>query len=362
MPYSYLPYFSGGQKSIAQFLEYLGKAVDLTVISVEKNEAGLAHTYTLLPILKNKTSRYYDLGLVSKISALVKKDGFDTIIWEHPYYAWLAFRVRKKTGVTTIFHTHNIEYQRFRSLKKWWWPLLKMYEKWCFKKADHIFFIAPEERQFAIDKWHITPTKCHNVPFGIPISEMPRDKALCREKICALHNIKAEDRILLFNGLLNYQPNLDALINILININPYLQQQKEFRYKILVCGKGLPPDMHELKEYQSKNIIYAGFVDDIEMYFKGTDLFLNPVQSGGGIKTKMVEAIAYGTTVISSATGAIGIDKTKCGTKLFVTNDGCWNEFAQTAIQNSFSHTPTPPEYYEYYTWSRIISRIINIR
>jgi hypothetical protein len=31
--------------------------------------------------------------------------------------------------------------------------------------------------------------------------------------------------------------------------------------------------INELKEYGDKNIVYAGFVPDIEMYFKGADLF-----------------------------------------------------------------------------------------
>ncbi|MBK8952851.1 MAG: hypothetical protein IPM85_11775 [Chitinophagaceae bacterium] len=71
---------------------------------------------------------------MSTIADFVKKEQIETIIWEHPYYAWLAFSVRKRTGVKTIFHTHNIEYQRFKSLGKWWWPFLKVYEKWAFKK------------------------------------------------------------------------------------------------------------------------------------------------------------------------------------------------------------------------------------
>ena len=40
-PYSYLPYYSGGQKFIAQFFEYLGKEIDLTVISVAENDFAL---------------------------------------------------------------------------------------------------------------------------------------------------------------------------------------------------------------------------------------------------------------------------------------------------------------------------------
>ena len=139
-PYPYLPFFSGGQKFIAQFLDYLGKEVDLTVISVADNDFTLAKTYKTIPLLKKSFSRYFDFSLVSKITDLVKKEKFDTVIWEHPYFAWLAFRIRKKTGVKTIIHTHNIEYQRFRSTRRWWWTVLKIYEKWSFKKADSLFF------------------------------------------------------------------------------------------------------------------------------------------------------------------------------------------------------------------------------
>lgn len=358
-PYSYLPYQSGGQKLIAQFLEYLGQATTLTVVSVQTNDARLARNYKLLPLLSGKSSRYYDTSLIKKISSLVTAEGIQTIIWEHPYYAWLAFRVRKRTGVKTIFHTHNIEYQRFRSLGKWWWPLLKLYEKWCFKKADMIFFITPEEREFAITKWGIDPAKCANIPFGVPVKEYPADKQACREKIAALHGIAPGEKILLFNGVLSYPPNLDALHAILQQVNPILQQQEGFRYKIIVCGKGLPDSMNGLKDWQSQHIIYAGFVDDIEMYFKAADVFLNPVQRGGGIKTKMVESIAYGTTVVATESGAAGIERMACGDKLVVVSDDDWNAFAASVMHEAKINAITPEHFYQHYYWGNIVQRVL---
>lgn len=361
MPYQYLPYFSGGQKSIAQFLEYLGYQTDLSVITVPGNDETLAASYKLFPLLKKKASRYYDRSLISKISKFIKEQSIETVIWEHPYYAWLAFRVKKKTGVKTIFHTHNIEYKRFRSLGKWWWPILRIYERWCFKNADHLFFIAPEEMEFAIKIWKINPAKCQVVPFGVPASANPEDKPECKKIICEKHGINSEEKILLFNGLLNYKPNFDALKVILNNINPYLLQQTAFRYKILICGKGLPEEMNSLKNYAEKNVIYAGFVDDIETYFKGSDIFLNPVQSGGGIKTKMVEAIAFGTTVISVETGAAGMDRKAAGDKLVVVKDDDWEKFGEAIITNSNNISSSAVEFYNIYSWEKIIQRIIKI-
>ncbi|HMK26575.1 MAG TPA: glycosyltransferase family 4 protein [Chitinophagaceae bacterium] len=358
-PYPYLPFFSGGQKFIARFFEYLGKEVDLAVISVAENDFSLANNYRTIPLLKRSFSRYYDRSLVSKITALVKKEGFDTIIWEHPYYAWLAFRIRKRTGVKTIIHTHNVEYQRFRSTGRWWWPILKMYERRSFKKADAIFFISPEDKNFAITKWKIEKEKCIDLPFGIDIKSYPDDKAECRDMLCRKHNISREEKILLFNGLLNYSSNLDALKVILDKINPVLLQDGSYRYKIIVCGKGLPGKLNSLKEYTDKNIIYAGFVDDIETYFKAADIFLNPVQSGGGVKTKMVEAIAFGTTVVATETGALGINRPVCGDKLIVTADNDWNEFATSIISKAGKMTITPPAYYEYYYWGNVLKNML---
>ena len=51
-PYSYLPFFSGGQKLIAQFFEHLGKETELTVISVAENDFSDVKNYKTVPLLK----------------------------------------------------------------------------------------------------------------------------------------------------------------------------------------------------------------------------------------------------------------------------------------------------------------------
>ncbi|MBK7560875.1 MAG: glycosyltransferase family 4 protein [Chitinophagaceae bacterium] len=134
--------------------------------------------------------------------------------------------------------------------------------------------------------------------------------------------------------MLDYRPNLDALNVILHEINPLLLKQDGFRYKIIISGKRLPEALNALKDYADKNIIYTGFTEDITTYLEATDIFLNPVQSGGGIKTKMVEAIGYGATVISTKTGAAGIERKVCGQKLVSVPDNDWEVFAKKIIEH----------------------------
>lgn len=358
-PYAYLPFHSGGQKFIAQFLQHLGVRTDLTVISVAENDLSLATNYQIIPLLKRSFARYYDTSLTKKITAIVKEQGFDTVIWEHPYYAWLAFRVRKRTGARTILHTHNIEYQRFKSTGRWWWPVLKWYEKRAFQKADGLFFISPEDKQFAIDQWKIGASKCFDLPFGINIKEYPADRPACRSAISYRHGINQDEKILLFTGVLSYKPNLDALRIILDTINPSLIASG-LKYRIIICGKGLPDGMNKLEAYKDLHIVFAGFVEDIASYYKSADIFLNPVLSGGGVKTKMVEAIAYGATVVSTETGAAGIDKTDCGEKLMIVKDADWQAFSAKLVQVAeASPQITPSVYYKKYNWESIIENIV---
>lgn len=360
-PYAYLPYFSGGQKSIAQFLEYLGKKTQLTVISVSKNDFTLAKTYKGLPMLSNSFFRYADYSLIRKITALIKEHQFDTVIWEHPYYSWLAYCIRKRTGVKTIFHTHNIEYKRFRSTGKWWWPVLKFYERRCLRKADALFFISREDMEFATSTWHIDPAKCTQLAFGVEIAGCPADRPEAKRIVQEKHGINPGEKILFFNGLLNYQPNTEALDIILEKINPLLQNAPDFQYKILICGKGLPDSYDNLARYSDKNVIYAGFVEDIELYFRGVDMFISPVLSGGGVKTKMVEAIAFGNTVVSTESSATGIDQNACGKKLLVIKDGDWENMARLIINYKEWDSVTPVAFYDIYNWEKIIEKVIPV-
>jgi glycosyltransferase involved in cell wall biosynthesis len=353
-PYSYLPYFSGGQKFIAEFLQHLGNATELTVVTVAENDFTLAGNYKTLPLLKKSFRRYMDRSLISKVEEVIRKEKTEILICEHPYFAWLAFSLKRKTGVKVIIHTHNIEYQRFRSANRWWWPILKNYEKRSFKKADAILFISPEDKDFAINKWKIEKQKCIDMPYGIDRFSAPSDKQKKNLEVKQKHSVAQSDKILLFAGLLNYKPNADAVNMIVGKIAPRLDAS----CKIIICGKGLNEDLTR-KINESPSIIYAGFVENIEIYFAGADIFLNPILSGGGVKTKIIEAIASGTTVVSTMTGATGMERPVCGEKLIIVNDDDWVDFSKK-IEEADTKKETPRAFFEHYNYSNSISRLLS--
>ncbi len=358
VPYQYLPYFSGGQKLIAHFNHYLGEQCVLHVAGTTDNDVSLAKTYSLHPILKKSRFRYADIGSFFRLQKLIKKERISTVIIEHPYLAWLGWLLKVTCNIKLIVHTHNIEYERFRTLGKSWWPVLKFYEGFVLRQADKVFCITEDDRQWMIDKLNLTPEKCIVVPYGITQKQMPDDKRYCKKAVCERHHFDPQQALFLFNGLLDYKPNLDALKIILEQTNPLLLKSK-LQYNIIITGKRLPAELNELKAWNHVHVHYAGFVDDIDFYFKAADLFLNPVQSGGGVKTKMIEAIACGTTVVSTQTGATGIELSVTGDKLIIVDDNDWKGFADAVIKTADQQTSTPVEYYKYYNWQHIAEYVI---
>ena len=117
--------------------------------------------------------------------------------------------------------------------------------------------------------------------------------------------------------------------------------------------------MNELKAHADKNIIYAGFVDDITVYFKGADIFINPVVDGGGIKTKLVEALGYNTAVVSTVSGSIGVTQYDAGELLRITADNDWLSFAASITKLLESATPEIPDnFYHKFYWGNIASKV----
>ena len=282
------PARTGGKKFIASFYEYLAQLYSVSFISVADNKIPEALSHSFYGILGTSKFRYGNPMLFFKIRKVIKQNKITDLIIVHPYYGWLAWLLNKSTGVKLSLLSHNIEAVRFKSMKKWWWKLLWFYEKNTHKAIDHNFFVTEEDLHFAVKNYYLDAAKCDVITYGIEWqqSPSPQDKKDAAISIRKQYHIDYQEKILLFNGTLDYKPNIEAIDYILKEINPLLLKNKNYRYKIIICGKGLPGVYNELMQYKSRNIIYAGFVDDINMFFKGADVFLKPVITGGGIKTK----------------------------------------------------------------------------
>ncbi len=357
-PYRYLPYTSGGEKYIGQFNEHLGAISILHVAGVSENDITIAKGYQLHQLLGSSRLRYINIVLFFTLKKFIKREGIQTIILEHPYMGWLGILLKITTQVQMIVHTHNVEYKRFKSLGKWWWWILKYYEKAVLHQADKIFCISDDDRNIFINTLHINENKCVIIPFGVNIDTAPIDKEKCKIIVAEQYGFDYKDLLLLFIGSMDYKPNIDALKIILDEINPRLATTGII-YNILIAGKGISDDLKRKIEVDTQNVTYVGFIEDLDLLVKAADISLNPIESGGGIKTKVIESIGLNTDVVSTKTGATGIDPLICGHKLRIVEKNNWEAFAQEIIHKlDEKPTSTPVQFYKTYGWMNIEKKL----
>ncbi len=82
------------------------------------------------------------------------------------------------------------------------------------------------------------------------------------------------------------------------------------------------------------------------MYYKAADIFLNPIGEGGGIKTKLVEALAANDTAISFATAAIGVPPTVTGMLLIVADKDPGSFCKSDTTKSTFIRESIPQSFF----------------
>jgi polysaccharide biosynthesis protein PslH len=106
-----------------------------------------------------------------------------------------------------------------------------------------------------------------------------------------------------FLASFNHQPNIDAALYFEREVFPLVKAhlgEAEF----VVAGKNPPA---ALLEKQQAGVTCLGFVEDVATFYGSVDMVVAPIRFGGGIKLKVLEAMACGKAVVTTSVGAEGI-------------------------------------------------------
>jgi len=109
-----------------------------------------------------------------------------------------------------------------------------------------------------------------------------------------------------FLGLLSLPHNDYAIRSFLTHQMPALVRMLPAA-RLVVVGRGARPDLCQLAARFGDRVEMRGYVQDLSDLLGDACAMINPLLFGSGVKLKVVEALARGLPVVSTAVGAEGI-------------------------------------------------------
>jgi hypothetical protein len=353
--YKVFPAVFGGQKGIAEFNLHLSRHHTLFCLCSADNET-TSQPYPVLPLLKGGRLGFLTPSNWTCISRTIRQTGATHLLVEHAYFGLAALFARYMTRVRVVVHAHNIESKVFRDSGRWWWPAVRLLERHVYRRSDLVLFKTVSDRDFAVERWGVDMARTHVVPFGITRRANPTayEKREASKRVRDRYGIPDDCRIILFCGTLDYEPNARALRWMVDELLPELRRQGLDRFRLIVTGRLRKPSFAWVAGLKDADYRYLGEVEHISDLMTGADLFVNPVDSGGGIKVKNLEALSHGLTVVTTSHSATGIDRMLTGDKLVVSDRDDLPAFATAVASNLASLEATPEAFFEHAHWERI--------
>ena len=351
VPGAFIPPTDGGQRVCFDLCLALAKRIQVICFSVHPQ--GSLPELELVPLLYRSRLKYVDISLIWPLVRQIRKHKLRFCIVNQPFFFFIAFLASKICGCKLITYAHNLEFQRSDGARLYLRPFIFFVELLAFRLSHRIFFISQEELDDARQLFRLPDSKCILVPH---IAHK------------AHRVIKHEERVgqpftIIFFGNFSYPPNLNALNNLLEFFVPAFVQLLTFDCRILIFGKSIPETFKNGAVGNNLSIEFVGYVKNPLDQLRNADVMINPVDEGSGVQTKIIEALAAGTTVVSARSGARGIHQRLAPEKLLLVEDGDWAGFAKKVCDlhaSGKTNLPTPVSFFSEYAERTITDRIVS--
>lgn len=109
---------------------------------------------------------------------------------------------------------------------------------------------------------------------------------------------------IVFTGTMDYRPNVDATVWFATQVLPLVRAiAPEVEFQIV--GANPSPAVGALATLPG--VAVTGAVDDVRPYLAGSGVYVVPMRIGGGVRLKVLEAMASGLPLVSTRLGAEGV-------------------------------------------------------
>ncbi len=113
-----------------------------------------------------------------------------------------------------------------------------------------------------------------------------------------------EEKSIVFTGIMNFLPNIDAVMFFVNEVMPKLKEKTNVKFYIV----GKNPTKEVLMLYNNSDIVVTGEVKDIREYISKAEVVVVPLRIGSGLRNKVLHAMACGKTVVATREAVEGIN------------------------------------------------------
>jgi len=258
------------------------------------------------------------------VDRLSRSTRFDVVHADQLNMAQYALRVQ---GAERILDLHNalwVLYRRVaantriglgRAVLERDWRLLKRYEGRMVQAFDHVLAVSDEDRDALVEaagaRSHITV-----IPIAVDTDEVgvvPRSPGA---------------RHVLHIGTMYWPPNIDGLTWFVRHVYPLIRAARPDVALDLVGAR--PPASFVALARRDPTISVPGYVEDVTPILARAGVFVVPLLAGGGMRVKILNALAQGLPIVSTSIGAEGIAVTP-GVDILLADDA--PSFAQAVVR-----------------------------
>ena len=165
-------------------------------------------------------------------------------------------------------------------------------ERRCLDGFDGCVVVSPTDRDYLTDRYPQYSSKMHVIPNGVRAEDFPYR----REKVSA-------DKIVFIGNMRTFQ-NADAACYFAREVFPGIKQRRPGAAFWVV---GADPGKEVRSLASIPGVVVTGRVDDVRAHAHDAAASVCPVRIGAGIQNKVLESMAMGIPVVTTAVGAEGI-------------------------------------------------------
>ena len=291
---------------------------DAHFVPLHRQRARLASLRGLLQGQPLTLPYYHDSGLADWVHHTLANHTIDAAVVFSSCMAQYSSAVAPAKVLVDMVDVDSAKWTEYAHRHRW--PLSWVYrregrrllawERAVAGSANHTFFATEKEAQFFSRLAPECAGRVSGMNSGV-------DAEFFEPRADRPSPFRADEQALVFTGVMDYWPNVDAVLWFAKDVLPALRNRYP-RLRFYVVGRNPTPAVLAL---QSDAVTVTSAVPDVRPYIQHGQVVVAPLRLARGIQNKVLEAMAMGRPVVAAQSCVQALD-VKPGQEIIAAQDG----------------------------------------